>query len=348
MNRRTLGFVLLVTGLLALGVVLVAMAAEKDKSQTRAYIGIVPGELTSDLAQQYGVKGGAGGGVLVEGVSSSSPAQEAGLRENDVITNLNGKPVTGPQEFRNQISKMKPGDEVDLAYLRGGTEHTAKIKLAEREDVTSWMPHNMNWNFERRAEGQPWDWRQAKPGEKMAYAGLLTEDLSSGLANYFKVDKGALINEVMKGSPAEKAGLKAGDVITRLDGKTVEGESDVRRVIHDHKPGDQVDFVVMREGKEEVLKVTLGEQTSHNDTGDLFRLEHDSLGGLTLVPDQQQMDALKEKLQGLRIHIEDLGDSLQFHMKDFKIPPIHINVNEFDNEPIHHRAIHSEHGTATV
>ncbi len=67
--------------------------------------------------------------MLVENVSSGSPADAAGLRENDVITSMNGKPVTGPQEFRNQISKMKPGEEAELAYLRGGTEHTANVKL---------------------------------------------------------------------------------------------------------------------------------------------------------------------------------------------------------------------------
>lgn len=346
MNRRTLGFILLILGLLALGGLLVVVAASKDKKEIRAYIGIVPGELTSDLAQEYGVKGGAGGGVLVEDVSSNSPASGAGLRENDVITQLSGKPVTGPQEFRNQISKMKPGDEVELVYLRGGVEHTVKVKLGEREDVTS-STRNFSRTF--RFEGKPWDWHHAKSGDKVAYAGLVTEDLSEGLAKYFKVDKGALISEVVKDSPAEKAGLKAGDVITKIGEKKVDDEGDVRSAIHDHKPGDQVDVVVMRDGKEETVKVTLGEQSDHSETGDLFRMEDDSLGGLTLVPDEKEMEQLKEELNNLKLNLNGMSDSLRIHLRDLKIPPIHIDLEDLDNEPIHmQKIIRIYHDTKTV
>jgi C-terminal processing protease CtpA/Prc len=334
MKRRTLGFILLALGLAGLGIALVAIAAEKnvkDKpKEVKAYIGIVPGELTSDLAAQYGVK--SGGGVVVEDVSSDSPAEKAGLRENDVITSVNGKAVTGPEEFRNMIGKMKPNDEADVAYVRGGSERTVKVTLGERSDETfGWMPKNMGHNF--HFEGQPWEWQGTKSGEKVAYAGLLAEDLSKGLEKYFKVEHGALISEVMKDSPAEKAGLLAGDVITKIGDKAVDDEGDVRHLIQEHKPGDQVDFTVMRDGKEETVKVTLGEHTTSTDTGDFFKLEHDSLGGLTLIPDEAQMEKLKEELNNLKLNLNGIGDSVKVYMKEITIPPIHIETDE--NTPIH-------------
>ena len=88
------------------------------------------GEVTSDVASDYGVKPGAG--VLVEGVTPGSPAEEAGLRENDVIVRVNKMTPTGPEEFRKQIADLKPDDTVELVYLRGGKEKTIEVKLAKR------------------------------------------------------------------------------------------------------------------------------------------------------------------------------------------------------------------------
>ncbi len=193
------------------------------------------------------------------------------------------------------------------------------------------MPHSFNRTY--RQEGKPWDWQQSDKGEKVGYAGLLTEDISEGLAKYFKVEGGA-DQRSDEGLRRKRRGC-AGDVITKIGDKNVDGESDVRRVIRDHKPGDALDFVVMRDGKSETIKVTLGEQTIHTDSGDLFRMEHDSLGGLTLVPDEAQWEKLKEHLNELNLNLNGLGDSLKLHLRNLDIPRIHVNVDEFDNEPIH-------------
>src|SRR3972149_7699684 len=79
-------------------------AVGKDKS---AFLGVVPGEVTSEIADEYGVRPGEG--VLVEGVSSESPAEKIGLRTNDIIISFNSASLTGPEEFRNRIRKLEPG-----------------------------------------------------------------------------------------------------------------------------------------------------------------------------------------------------------------------------------------------
>ena len=85
----------------------------------------------------------------------------------------------------------------------------------------------------------------------------LTPDLAKSLG--IKETTGALVSGVMKDSPAEKAGIKRGDIITELDGKTVEDSRMLRNMVADNAPGKIVTITVLRKDKKEVLKVTLGE-----------------------------------------------------------------------------------------
>jgi hypothetical protein len=338
-KTRTWVVVLAVTGLLVASLMVFA-AEKKVQKEGKAFIGIVPGEVTSSIADDYGVKPGQG--VVIEGVSSDSPAEKVGLRENDVIIRVNSAPVTGPQEFRDQISKLKPGDKVSVTYLRGGKEKTADVELESRHE---W---SFNWGSGRGeghdfgGETQPWQWEEHHPnGKKVAYAGIEIQTLSDGLARYFKVDKGVLISEVVKDSPAEKAGLKAGDVIVKIGDKAVEGDGEVRGAIRSHKSGEAVDFIVNRDGKETAVKVTLGDQ----DLGDSDRLffrfgdSGEEGDGSARVPSEAEMNEIGMKvgkaLEELEIEIPHLSDSIAAKLHEIHIPDVRVKVDK--SEPIIHR-----------
>jgi membrane-associated protease RseP (regulator of RpoE activity) len=269
------------------------------------FIGINPGEVTSDIASGYGVR--AGEGVLIEGVVPGTPAEEAGFRANDVLTRLDDAVLTGPAELRVQLKKHQPGDTVNITYVRGGQTKTVALKLGH-EPENKMMFGGRDVKRKLIMGGPPWDWKFEEGGrgggkKKVAYAGIVTQSLSEGLALYFKVKKGALISEVVSDSPAEKAGLKAGDVIVKIGSEDIEDEDDVGEAIREHDPGDSVDFVIYREGRETTVKVTFGETTRLGSLGpDIMPDDPDKIVRVQVSPDEE-LERLSKELEQLQIEI---------------------------------------------
>jgi chaperonin cofactor prefoldin len=297
----------------------VIFLAKSSKDESGAFLGIVPEEVTSDIAADYGVA--AGQGVLVEETVSGSPADDAGLRANDVITMINGARLTGPSELRVQLEKYKDGDKVVVQYYRGGKERSADVTLVDKGNDGT---HEWSWQGEfpdlpdvEHLKGlHKWS---TKERSSAAFAGIVTQELSDGLKNYFKVEGGALISEVVEDSPAEKAGLLAGDVILKIGSEKVADQGDVSDVIRDRKPEETVDFHIMREGKSMVIPVTLTNRKDfYGDASDSeFAFSFDEEDAEAL---EKEMEMLQEQLQGLGVELEDLPD-VKMDMKFEGEPP---------------------------
>lgn len=103
---------------------------------------------------------------------------------------------------------------------------------------------------------------EALPGVKRGFIGVSLVDLTSDLRGYFGVapESGVLVSEAVKGSPAEKAGIRAGDVIVSVDGKSVDSSRDVGEVIREMKKGDTVKLDVRRKGTAQQFLVTVDER----------------------------------------------------------------------------------------
>src|SRR6516225_6568574 len=107
----------------------------KNGKVVRAYLGIVPQDMTPEMAKAFGEKEARG--VVVGDVSPKSPAQESGLQRGDILLDVNGKPVTGSNQLRMDISMMEPGSSVKLNVLRNGSEKEMTVKLAEMPTETA-------------------------------------------------------------------------------------------------------------------------------------------------------------------------------------------------------------------
>lgn len=168
-------------------------------------------------------------GVRVERVIPDSPAERAGLKKGDVLLSLDGEKVSNPSEVRDFLRDLEEEKEVQVEILRDGDPMTIQITPEEQEGF-----------------------RMMLGGNRM-YLGINLQELDSDLASYFKVDPGAgvLVTRVESGSPAEKAGVRSGDVITHVNGEKINEPADVVRKMENLDEGATLEITVLRHGSEE-------------------------------------------------------------------------------------------------
>jgi len=198
-------------------------------------------------------------GVGVTQVVKDSPAEKAGLRKDDVILRIDGENVTSVRKLNRLVSEIAPDQTVRVVISRGGSE----------QELTATIGKHDNMSAVRSLGGenpQVWKWEGplANGDNDMVFAlgnsrriGVSTMELTKQLAEYFGIadGKGVLVTSVSADSPAAKAGLKAGDVITAIDDEKVEGTGDISRAINSKKDGD-VTLTIFRNKSQQTIRVT--------------------------------------------------------------------------------------------
>lgn len=229
-----------------------------------SYLGIGVQDVDSARSKELKLKEERG--VEITAVEEESPASRAGLRKGDVVLEMNGQRVEGVEQFVRMVREMPAGREAKLTVSRDGNVQMLIAKVAQRK---SWAipPGTMVMPAVPQPAVPPTAPRIAVPDVPRAYMswrsgtlGVEAEALKGGLADYFGVKQGVLVRSVSKGTPAEKAGLKAGDVIIRVNDKSVESPSDVAMVLRERGDKKTVTVVVMREKKEMTFNVTLEDE----------------------------------------------------------------------------------------
>ncbi len=246
---------ILIVALVAVALVAASGIAKKS-SRDHGWLGVYTHSVNYDVARAYDLD--TKYGAVIADVIGDSPADKAGLADGDVIISLNGDKVTDSDDLIDLIAETKPGDRVKLGIIRDGKEQTIEATLAEPEE-DSFIWTDSDWSKDKKVK----DLYRLKT-KKQPYIGVMLDNLSDQLGNYFgiKDGDGALITEVVEDSPAQKAGLAAGDVILKVDNKKVEDAGDVSDLIEDHEKGDQVAVTVMRDHREKDITVEVGETDS--------------------------------------------------------------------------------------
>ncbi|HVG33283.1 MAG TPA: PDZ domain-containing protein [Pyrinomonadaceae bacterium] len=236
-----------------------------------SYLGIYAEEITTVNMRQYGLS--APRGVAVGRVVKDSPAERAGLRKDDVILRFNGEEVTGARKLNRLISEVAPDHTVRLTISREGREQEINVTLAKREDFPrsfqmTLPPEGLDrLNNDLGRLGTDLGRLQDMPllnGDEFSFAfssnrriGVGTSALTKQLAEYFGVPggRGVLVTSVSENGPAAKAGLKAGDVITAVDGNGIEKVSDLMRELNRKREGE-ITLTVIRDKSQRTFKVT--------------------------------------------------------------------------------------------
>lgn len=226
------------------------------------WLGIEINEVTADTAKE--LKLPAVRGVIVEGVASDSPAEKAGLKEKDVITQYDGQEVEGTLQFRRLVRETPPGRSVNLTVLRDGNSQNVTIVVGEMTSSPEMEirgsannPGTFYWYTRPDMPSFPLGPDEMDPSTPRL--GIEAEDLSGQLGAYFGApgDMGVLVRGVREGSPAEKAGLKAGDVITQVDGKAVHTLAELREELRSETDKKSVSIGVLRKGAAMNLSVAI-------------------------------------------------------------------------------------------
>ena len=239
-----------------------------------SFLGIEAREVTPESVKQYKLQ--AERGVLVGRVAPDSPASKAGVKETDVITEVDGQRVEGSTQFRRMIREIPAGRTVQLTVWRDGHAQTLSAKLDQAEELHRVMSGTVPGSFSFRmpeVEVPDMPEIQAPPdgpivafgdGDNLAFAaplhprlGIDAEDIGGQLGSYFGVpeDEGVLIRSVKAGSAAEKAGLKAGDVITKFDGERIRSLGELREKLA--AKNETATLSLTRDKKEMTLNVEL-------------------------------------------------------------------------------------------
>jgi len=232
-----------------------------------AYMGVMVESVSPEVASALHLKDGSG--AVIKGVDQDGPACRAGLKRGDIVVAFNGKPVEGPDQFAGLIHSTAPGTTVPMTVVRDGQSKEMNVTLGD-------------W---KQMAGMP---KAPAPMPGMAFAppvaplpprmypdidvpsftsmsarqGIVVEPLSPQLCDFFGVpqNRGVLVRSVEKGSPGAAAGLKAGDVIVRVNNETVHDMADWRRALKTHS--GKVTISVVREKKEQNLEMNLPANTS--------------------------------------------------------------------------------------
>jgi serine protease Do len=258
--------------------VAVARPAQVIRTE-RPWLGIGVKDITdTESAKKFNLKEARG--VEITQVDENSPAAKAGIKEGDVILEYNGQPVEGGEQLSRLVRETPIGRQVKLGVWRGGAMQTLSATIEpnrnQRQVIINGAPFAMG-------EMPPIpDMRNFRipeienlPGIVTTYSspmiGIVGEPLANEdqFAQFLGVKDGVLVKQVQKNSAAEKAGLKAGDVIVKVDDAHVSSSRDITRALREAKGKKSVTLTIVRDKKE--MPVTVNVETTPAGIGSPVR-----------------------------------------------------------------------------
>jgi serine protease Do len=236
-----------------------------------SFLGVGVSEIDSERAKALNLR--EEHGVEITHIEDDGPAAKAGLHVGDVVLEYGGQRVEGTEQFVRLVHETPAGREVKLLLSRKGAQQTVALKTGSRK---AWAVHSgdaMHFEFPKMLapEFQMPDIPKTFMSWRNSSLGIEAESVENQLAQFFGVKEGVLIRSVIKGSAGDKAGLRAGDVIVKVDSTTVANPREVSAAIRGARSRKSVPVTVVREKREMSLNVPVNEDSSDSDKAEQSR-----------------------------------------------------------------------------
>jgi serine protease Do len=190
-------------------------------------------------------------GAIINNVLDNSSAKKAGLEKGDIITQINDDIISSPADLKNSIESHKPGDEVTIQYLRDNKKMSVKLELGKtpanvqsfnglNEDLLNKLQNGNNFRYKvltMQRGNFDFNFNNDRPR-----LGLQIQDTQDS--------NGVKIQKVLPGSPAEKAGLKEGDIITEMNGEKINDVDKIQSEIRNSENKTDYKVKALRNQKE--------------------------------------------------------------------------------------------------
>ncbi|MGE0447640.1 MAG: PDZ domain-containing protein [Vicinamibacterales bacterium] len=245
-----------------------ASAQGRDRREVRQFAVAAPwggsiGVQVKDLTPEELAKARTQSGAAVVDVVEDSPAQKAGLKAGDIVIEFDGERVRGARQFARLVEDTPEGRAVKVVVSRAGSKQTMEVTPVTRRGEMAWLEDlgpRVREGVGRGMRRFEFDAPVAPGilvGPNRPRLGVGVEPLGDQLAAYFGVKDGVLVASVEADSPAAKAGLKAGDVITAVNGESIADPGDLTAEVRKAAPGSTLSLEIVRERKTQTLKATL-------------------------------------------------------------------------------------------
>jgi C-terminal processing protease CtpA/Prc len=310
------------------------------QSSGTPWLGVTTQEITDELREGLDYQGS---GVIVNRVSADSPAERAGIRKGDVIVSFNSRSVDSPSELTDVVRAARVGQVVSVTVVRDGSRRSLSARLGEWPDdmeddrefeapappappATPRTPRApaapraprargnwFEWNGDQFEFPEGGDWTMLR-GMGRGRLGVQIQELNSGLGEALEVPggKGVLVVKVIEDTPAERAGMKAGDVIVRVGDTVVDDIDDLHRAIGDRE--GRVSITVMRRGARRTVDAQLEDrrEVTRIRRGDRpMTLRIPDARRRTIERDDPSREELEQQMRELRDELRDLQRKLE-------------------------------------
>jgi serine protease Do len=224
--------------------------------QAASYLGVGVIDVNDATARRVGLTQPLG--VEIANVAEDSPAAQAGLERQDVVTKFRGEEVQGVEHFVRLVRETPVGREVEMEVASAKGERTVKAVIGERAPMLARMPAPEI----RMRLSEPMDVDMPRPTMllRSRFLGATLESIDGQFAEVFGVSEGVLIREVEDGEPADQAGLQAGDVIVLIEDAPVSRTSDIRMALG-RATGETAKLEVMRNKARQQFEIKTGRRT---------------------------------------------------------------------------------------